>query len=151
MGSKCHSWKENNKRKIQKEMSSRVAQNSILDFIKYFYKEHGQIGKCQRKTKIEWSLAFLAWDVLGIYPKQNCQTYLYKTKPSRTYVIRLKQWTKKVKCNRDKCKKNEKKNQWDKYNQENLVLTAFEVTLSRELLTESSVWIKSLKGLLKRS
>ena len=32
-----------------------------------------------------------------------------------------------------------KKNQWDKYNQENLVLTAFEVTLSRELLSESSV------------
>ena len=59
-------------------------------------------------------------------------------KPSRTSAISLKRWTKKVKCNRDKCKKNEK-NQWDKYNQENLVLTAFEVTLSRELLSESSV------------
>ena len=62
-----------------------------------------------KKKKIEWSLAFLAWDVLGIYPKQNCQTYLYKKKPSRTSALSLKRWTKKVNCNRDKCKKHEKK------------------------------------------
>ena len=142
MSSKCYRWKVNNKRKIQKELFSRVAQNSILDSVQYFHKEHGQISKFdQKKKKIE-SLTFLAWDVLGIYPKHNCQTSLYKTKSSRISAIRLKQWTKKVKCNRDKCK-NSEKNQWDKYNQENLVLTAFEITLSRELLTESS-WTKSL-------
>lgn len=73
----------------------------------------------------------------GNLSQTKLSNILYKTKSSRISAIRLIQWTKKVKYNRDKCK-NSEKNQWDKYNQENLVLTAFEITLSRELLTESS-------------
>lgn len=90
-------------------VASWVIQSSVLGWTQgsYFYKKHSRISRKKEKKNLGWSLpplAYLAWNVEFSDPFPNCHTYLYKTKLSRISANRLKQWTKKMKCSRDKWK-----------------------------------------------
>ena len=132
-------------------MSIGVKQSSVFGCIQkqYFHEKHSQISRWptkQNKTKqkhlgslVPQPLAYLGWSVLFGDPSQRKLPNVFiQTKLSRISLSRLKQWTKIMKCSRDKCKDwflevKKKKINW--------------INITKRILSWQAVEVKAIKGI----